>query len=61
MVDNLNFDTDDANPAVGFIPITGLGLFGTLSFAQLTSLLNDNTVAGITASADGRVWTYGIS
>jgi len=46
-------------PAVGFIPITGLGSYGTASFAQLTSLSSVNTVANIAASIDGRIWTQG--
>ena len=47
-------------PAVGFIPITGLGNFGTPAFAILVTLPNVNTVADITASADGRVWMQGV-
>ena len=51
----------DVMPIVGFIPITGLGQFGTSQVSQpLTGLSFINDVANITASADGRVWTQGL-
>lgn len=53
--------TGDIYPAVGFIPITGPNQFdaNAATFAVLTSLINTNTTADITASADGRVWHQG--
>lgn len=59
VVDYISFMTGDIYPVVGFIPITGLGQFGSVSLARLTSLLNVNQIADITASNDGRVWIYG--
>ena len=62
MVDYLICYWTDIYPAVGFIPITGLGIYGIdSSFAQLTSLLNVNIIANITASSDGRVWMQGFA
>ena len=55
---DINFDI---LPAVGFIPIEGLGQIGTPSFAILSELINVNILAGITASLDGRNWTFGIA
>lgn len=46
-------------PVAGFIPITGLGSFGTPTFSPLTTFANNTIAAGITASADGRVWIQG--
>ena len=54
-------DTGDIYPVTGFIPINGLGNFGTPSIVSLTSLLNVNALANLTASADGRVWSQGLS
>ena len=63
VVDYFNEATGDTNPVVGFIPITGLGSYDASNppSAQLTSLLNVNAIANITASSDGRIWTQGIA
>ncbi len=51
----------DEAPVVGFIPITGLGSFGTPQTPiYLNSFLNNFYVPSITASMDGRVWFLGI-
>ena len=47
------------SPVVGFVPITDLNQIGTPSYVQLTSLINNNILADITASNDGRVWFQG--
>ena len=60
VVDYFNLGTGDLFQIVGFIPITGLGLYGSPSSANLTSLLNTNSVANIAASSDGRVWIQGL-
>lgn len=60
VVDYTNGDTGDIIPAVGFIPITGLGMTGPVSFVKLQELVNSNFGADLTASADGRVWFQGI-
>lgn len=49
----------DILPGRGFIPIYGLGNFGTPTYAQFPSFTNAIEVASITASEDGRVWTFG--
>ena len=53
-------DAEDFNfdlvPVVGFIPITGLGMYGTGVTQILTSFANSQELPSITASADGRVW-----
>ena len=53
--------TLDCNPAVGFIAINGFGSYDTTNPApvNLSTLSNVNIGACITASADGRVWTFG--
>ncbi len=63
VVDYFNETTADTNPVVGFISITGLGSYDASNPppAQLTSLLNTNAIANITASSDGRIWTQGIA
>ena len=45
--------------ARGFIPIYGLGSFGTPDITYLNQLIENQYVADITASADGRTWTFG--
>ena len=50
-------DVGDIIPATGFIPITGLGLYGPASSVQLlASLVNTQNLPGLSASQDGRVW-----
>ena len=49
----------DGYPFMAFIPINGLGSFGTPTETQQPQFLNNNLTASITASADGRVWTFG--
>ena len=46
-------------PARAFVPITGLGSFGEPTSAFLPQFQNNIFTASITASEDGRVWTYG--
>lgn len=46
-------------PSIAFVPITGLGTWGTGEQTSLPQLLNNIFTASITASEDGRVWTYG--
>jgi hypothetical protein len=46
-------------PSRAFIPVTGLGTFGTPSQANLPQLTNNIYTASIAASDDGKVWTYG--
>ena len=55
------FNGVDVIPVVGFIPITGLGNFGTPTFVLLANpnYTFVNVGANITASADGRVWMQG--
>ena len=60
-VDFVNLSTFDINPFVGFIPITGHGQYGPLSFKNLANLSNVNQIADITASSDGRVFYQGSS
>ena len=50
--------TGDAYPTVGFIPITGLGSFGTPSFTALPGFTNAQLESDLTASADGRLWLH---
>jgi len=56
-----DFITGGSNgyPARAFIPVTGLGTYGTPQQVFLPALSNNIFTASITASADGRVWTYG--
>ena len=49
----------DAYPNVGFIPITGLGSFGTPTLTALLGFTNAQLESDLTASADGRLWLYG--
>ena len=47
---------------MGFIPITGLGTFGSASFVMLNGLNNVITTVSLSASVEGRLWlegTYG--
>lgn len=46
-------------PSRAFIPVTGLGTWGTVQQAFLPQLSNNIYVSSITASEDGKVWTYG--
>ena len=50
----------DIIPTMIFIPITGLGQFGTGTTVLLNNLINTNQLADIVVSADGRVWIQGI-
>jgi len=61
IIDYFPNDAIDSNgfPVIGFIPITGLGKWGTAKQTFLPHLLNNIFTASITASIDGRVWTYG--
>ena len=53
----------DSYPAKAFIPITGLGQYNVAGIQQvfLTGFLNNIFTASISASEDGRLWTYGSS
>lgn len=56
-----NFSSQGEAPVVGFIPIFGLGSFGTPAVpVYLSSFLNNNFTPSITASKDGRVWFLGV-
>lgn len=62
----LLFSTDyvnkdgDLGPVVGFLPIHGLGSFGTPSEPLfLSAFLNNNQTPSLTASEDGRAWFFG--
>jgi hypothetical protein len=58
--DFINTVTGDLAPVVGFIPILGLGVFGTPATPiLLTEFTNNNQTPSITASLDGRVWYLG--
>ncbi len=50
----------DLVQSVGFIPITGPGVWGSATVTPLTSLINTNSLSNITASLDGRVWLQGV-
>ena len=54
-------DLINGYPVRAFIPITGLGQWnvGAVQEAPLPWLLNNIFTASITASEDGKVWTYG--
>ena len=57
-----NFLTQsDGYPSIAFVPITGLGQYNVAGVQQanLPAQLNANFTACLTASDDGRVWTYG--
>lgn len=58
-VDYLVFTTpyEDIIPTTGFIPITGLGVYGVGTIEFLNSLINTQEISCVTASEDGRVWT----
>lgn len=58
--DYINLQTNDLGPRVGFIPITGLGTFGTPSPSIfLSQFLNNNQTPSVTAASDGRIWYLG--
>lgn len=46
----------DVIPFVAFIPITGLGAYGTGTSQFLYSFSNTQFISNVTASEDGRVW-----
>lgn len=46
-------------PSRAFLPVTGLGSWGSPQQADLPQLTNNIFTASISASKDGRVWTYG--
>ncbi|MBS0654743.1 MAG: hypothetical protein JSR46_03115, partial [Verrucomicrobia bacterium] len=46
-------------PSRAFIPVTGLGTWGTPEQVFLPELANNIFTASITAAEDGRVWLYG--
>ena len=50
--------TGDAYPNVGFIPIMGLGNFGTPTLTALTGLTNVQLECDLAASADGKLWLF---
>ncbi len=54
-------DGTDITPVVGFIPVKGLGSFGTGSVYELTSFKNTQYVPSLAASPNGRVWCEGIN
>ena len=54
-----NLVTSDAYSIVGFIPIYGLGQFGTGTYSSLQGLTNTITETSLSASSDGRVWFIG--
>ena len=58
VVDYIN-DIGDLYLITGFIPIIGLGQFGTATFTSLTGLLNTINLDCIANSMDGRVWFEG--
>ncbi len=51
-----DFATFDGVLVVGFAPITGLGLFGSLNTIHLTQFTNNAVQPEPTASNDGRLW-----
>lgn len=51
----------DAFPSVGFIPINGLGLFGSVEYVQLPGLAPALVTSDVTASNDGRFWLQGLN
>ena len=59
--DYVNEYTGDISQIVGFIPIYGLGSFGSPTTPYyLSDFLNTSFSPSITASLDGRVWIYGL-
>lgn len=54
-----NIGQSNGYPSRAFIPVTGLGEWGAPQQVFLPQLTNNIFVASITASEDGRVWTYG--
>jgi hypothetical protein len=54
-----SFNTNDAYPSVGFLPIDGFDLFGPAEFVTLPELAQALATPNITASNDGRVWIQG--
>ena len=50
----------DLIPITGFIPITGLGVYGNGITQVLSSFSNLQELPSITASFDGRVWTQAV-
>ncbi len=52
-------DANDIFPAVAFIPITGLGSFGTPSITFLDAFPNSIASPAVEASSDGRFWALG--
>ena len=57
--DSLNDISGDGGPVEVFIPITGLGVYGTPSLFNLLQFYNLVQTAVVTASEDGRVWLFG--
>ena len=57
--DQGSYITGDLGPHVAFVPILGLGSFGTPTEAQLDAFDNLDQTPCITASEDGRVWSFG--
>ena len=51
-----NLSGTDIIPAIGFVPITGLGTYGVGTTQFLYSFLNQQFAPSLTASEDGRVW-----
>jgi hypothetical protein len=52
--------TYDGYPAHAFIPVTGLGTYKPGETIFLPQFTNNNFIADIAASDDGKVWTYGV-
>jgi hypothetical protein len=51
----------DVYPCVTFIPITGLGTYGTATTTFLNSFPNTMVIPTIGASMDGRFWAFGLN
>lgn len=54
-----NIGGSNGYPSRAFIPVTGLGEWGTAQQSFLQQFSNNIFVASITASEDGKVWMYG--
>jgi hypothetical protein len=54
-----HIEQSNGYPSRAFIPVTGLGEWGTPQQVFLPQLSNNIFVASITASEDGKVWMYG--